>query len=331
MGTFETADLQTESIASAFSAVQEVVFLFLALTAARRRSGWIGLWGVCLLSYCGYMFLEGNRGNAFIATLLSGLGLVLGGVSKKRVLLGLALGFGALVPLSSAVAYYRTQTTFTSRYDEGVAARVDAFGDAATELRGRSEEGGISQLEIFFQAVTAFTVDRIMDYTPDRVPYAGFSDLERAFYVWIPKMFLPDRPPLQEGNEVAITYGVGHSGGSAVYTPTVGEGYRRFGWIGIPAVHAVAGIVYGSLTALCWARRRKREWAALLVFSVLQAPNAWSSTLLSIVYYAAWTFPKYAIFFYALRRVQDAVGSFMEGSHRAPSLRRSSAGIASGK
>jgi hypothetical protein len=158
-----------------------------------------------------------------------------------------------------------------------------------------------------------------MEETPGRVPFAGFRDLERIAYIWLPKVIEPERPTLSDGNSIATEYGVGHDGvKSWVYTPTVGEGYRRFGWLGIPLVYGLVALVFGITAGACWSRRRQREWAALVVFCFLQAPFMWSSTILSLAYYALWVFPKFFIFFYGLRKLQDVVEGFRRS--RAASL-----------
>lgn len=312
LGQFETPTVEVQTAASAFSAVQQVVFMFLAFVAARQRSTKLFvLWFLAIAGHSTYTFLEGTRGLTLVAVILSAIGFLFGGISKKIVLGSLVVFVMLFVPVSAIVVQYRSTPAYSSRYDEGFGARVGAFSSAATELQDQSQEGRTSALDIFWQAVTAVTVDRIMEYTPDRVPFAGFRDLERVFAVWRPKVIDPDRPSLAEGNEIAREYGTGHDGvKSWVYTPTVGEGYRRFGWVGIPLVYGFVGLIFGGLTGICWARRRQREWAAMLAFCFLAAPGAWSSTVLSAVRHLAWNFPKFLVLFYLLRRLQDSFLSF---------------------
>jgi len=331
LGEFETPTVEVQTAASAFSVVQQVVFMFLAFVAARRRSTkLLVLWFVAIAGYSTYTFLEGTRGLTMVVVILSAIGFFFGGISKKIVLGSLAAFVMLFVPVSAIVVQYRSTPAYSSNYDEGFDARVGAFSSAATDLRDQSQEGRASALDIFWQAVTAVTVDRIMDYTPDRVPFAGFRDLERVLAVWRPKIIDHDRPSLSEGNEIATEYGSGHDGvKSWAYTPTVGEGYRRFGWVGIPLVYGFVGLIIGGLTGICWARRRQREWAALLAFCFVTAPGTWSSTLLSAFHHLAWNFPKLFVLFYALRRLQDLLTHATEGwprnylnSHELPLPRK---------
>lgn len=311
LGNFETANVEAQTAAAAFSTVQQIMFLFVALIAARRKSRRLYVfWFAMISAYVVYTFLEGTRGLALVAALLSGMGFILGGVSKKIVVTGFAICSVLFIPASAVVDRYRSTPAYSSRYDEGFEGRADAFASAASDLDVQSRTERTSSLDIFFRAVTAHAVDKIMEYTPDRVPFAGFRDLDRLAYVWVPRLLDPERPTLLDGNEIATDYGMGHDGvRSWVYTPTVGEGYRRFGWIGIPLAYAFAAAVFGFTIGLCWARRRQREWAALLVFSFLQAPMCWSATLLSTTHYLAWVFPKFLVFFYALRWGQDMLAT----------------------
>ncbi len=311
LGEFETPDIQVQTAASAFSAVQQVVFVFLAFIAARRRTVLaFGGWATAILAYSAYTFLEGTRGLAFVVLILSCIGFVLGGIRRKVVIVGLLATLAVLIPASSIVALYRSSSKYTSMYDQGLAERTAAFSHAAADLEMQPSQGETSSLGIFLQSVTANTVDRIMEQTPDRVPFAYFRNLDHVLYVWMPRVIAPDRPSVYESNDIANEYGVGHDGvKSWTYTPTVGEGYRRFGWAGISWVYAFVACIYGATTGLCWARRRQREWAALLVVCFVEAPGAWSSTVLTCITRLLWNLPKYMVFFIALRCAQDFIAN----------------------
>jgi hypothetical protein len=312
LGDFEAPGTEVQSAAAAFASVQQVVFFFLALIAAwHRRRGPLLFWLFATLTYGIYTLLEGTRGLSITSLFISALGFAIGGVSRKRVAIGLGLAATGFLPLVGVVDHYRSTATYSSRYDEGWRGRTDAFLSAASDFELESKANRTSASDVFYNSVTAATVDRIMEDTPGRVPFAAFRDLEAIAYVWLPKVIEPDRPTFSDGNSIAAEYGVGHDGfKSWVFTPTVGEGYRRFGWLGIPLVYGLVALVFGMTTGACWARRRQREWAALVVFCFLQAPLMWSSTLLYLAYYALWVFPKFFIFFYGLRKLQDLVEGF---------------------
>jgi hypothetical protein len=312
LGDFEVPGTEVQTAAAAFASVQQVVFFFLALIAAwHRRRGPLLFWLFATLTYGIYTLLEGNRGPSITSLFISGLGFAIGGVSRKRVAIGFGLAAIAFLPLVGIVDHYRSTTSYSSRYDEGWQGRADAFLSAASDFELETKANRTSASDVFYSSVTAATVDRIMEDTPSRVPFAGFRDLERIAYIWLPKVIDPERPTLSDGNSIAAEYGVGHDGvKSWVFTPTVGEGYRRFGWLGIPIVYGLVALIFGITTGACWARRRQREWAALVVFCFLQAPFMWSSSMLTLAYYALWVFPKFLVFFYGLRKLQDLADGF---------------------
>lgn len=296
------------TVISAFWYVQWIVFFFLGSLAAKHRGTWIVLWAACYVAYAAFTTLEGSRGPAVYALLLSAAGAVWGGASSRKMLLALWLSTLVFVPLAGIVDSYRSYTDYTSRYDEGFFARIDALNEANNELQ--SVSGGSSQdtSAAFIYSVSALTVDRVMVLTPDVIPYAGFENMDALLYIFIPKVFLPDRPELDDANRIAFSYGVGTGDNTSyVYIPAVGEGYRRFGWVGIPVIYAVSAVFFGLWTGVCWAKRAKREWIALMVFLVVQAPGVWSATFVSAVYFATFTMLKYYVFLVVLRVLQDSL------------------------
>jgi len=116
------------------------------------------------------------------------------------------------------------------------------------------------------------------------------------------------------------------------YTPAVGEGYRRFGWVGIPLLYGLSGIIFGAAIAICWTRRQKREWAAMLAFFLLEGPNIWAFTFNYMAYFILFYVPKYYVYFAVLGKLQDVAASFHKTILRprlvrcsaAPSLQRGS-------
>ena len=62
------------------------------------------------------------------------------------------------------------------------------------------------------------------------------------------------------------------------------------------------------LGLLAFAHRPPRSaWAAVLMFILIGAAGAWSSTILSLVYQAGWVIPKFILFFLAVGAVIDAL------------------------
>jgi hypothetical protein len=87
--------------------------------------------------------------------------------------------------------------------------------------------------------------------------------------------------------------------------PAVGEGYRRYGWIGIPLIYAVGAVIFGVLSATAWAARGRREGMAMTAWLQLNAGAPMGLTLVSAAYMVASTVPRYIAMFMVLHVVQD--------------------------
>jgi hypothetical protein len=212
------------------------------------------------------------------------------------------------MPLANIVHFYRSYTT-RAQYEEGFLKRISVFSKAMRDLKLEEMEGRSRTNEAFIYAISAIVVDRVMVMTPQSISYAGFKNLDALFYIYIPKVIMPNRPEISDSNDIAIIYGAGTEK-SRQYVPSVGEGYRRFGWAGISLMYALSGIIFGAGVSMCWAKRQKREWAALLVFLIFQSSATWSFTLNYLFYFALFYVPKYFIYFILLAKLQDAFISF---------------------
>jgi len=213
-----------------------------------------------------------------------------------------------VIPLIAVVVEYRSYPAYSAAYDEGFLPRVEAFVTAGRNFFVGDTESPWSTTDFIIYGTTVFGVDQVILQTPRSIPYAGFEDLERAALIWTPMMLNPDKEGVQDANEVAGRYGLGTPGArSFVYMPTVGEGYRRFGWIGVPVVYFLAAVLYGGVAAVAWKRRGRPAWAAVLMFVVIGAGGAWSSTILSLLYQAGWVIPKFIVFFLVVGVLVDAL------------------------
>lgn len=311
IGVTADVSLITFTIIASFSAVQYVVFFFLGVLAIKRRGWWLVLTFSLYLAYAGYQTLEGNRGPLLSSLLMLASGAVWAGFSIRKTFFALAMSALILVPLAGIVNLYR-QATSLAQYEEGLLGRVAAFSQAASNLKASQLEGGEIANKALIYAVSAITVDRVMVMTPDIIPHAGFESLSALFFMYVPAFVAPNRPDIDDGVNIAAVYGIGtgKGGTSYYYIPAVGEGYRRFGWIGIPILYALSGMLFGAVVALCWEKKKRREWAAMLVFLVLQSPAVWSFTYNYIVYFALSYLPKYYIYFFVLSKLQDFCFSF---------------------
>ena len=302
--------LSIVTILYTFWSVQSIVFFFLGFLAAKRRGVWLVLWIVVFFAYAGLFTLEGSRGAVITAVVMSVMGAGWAGVSARKLILALCLCALMLVPLAGIVDTYRSFTKYASQYDEGFLARASAFWEAAQENIFHGE-GQKNRYEAVTHSVSAITVDRVMALTPGTIPYAGLENLSAAFYGFIPKVIWPDRPVIDDADLIAFRYGVGPGDNTShVYIPAVGEGYRRFGWVGIPLIYALSGIVFGFWIGVSWAKRDRREWMAMLIVFVLFAPGVWSSTFNSLIYSAIFVPLKYFVYLSLFRILQDGLASF---------------------
>lgn len=292
--------LLNASTFSAFQLTHQVMFFFLGFSAARFRRFWIALWATVFFAYATFFFLDGGRGGVAIAILLSVVGFVWGGASRRTTTIVLLAFLGVFAPLAGVVRIYRDAYTSEVETFQG---RVNGLGQAWDDFStSRRSVGGST--EAIAWALTAKSVDYIFILVPDDIPFVGFSGLSAALYSIVPQILMPNRPDLVDGNAIAIEYGAAPRGSQGSYMPTVGDGYRRFGWLGILFLYLILTVIYGVAFGFCWARRSNCEHAAMLVFLLVQALGIWSSSFVNVVYLAVWVFPKYFLFFWLVGRIQ---------------------------
>lgn len=322
-GVDTSVSILSQTLISSFWYAQIIVFLFLGFLAVRRRGRWVVLVAIAYVAYAVFQTLEGSRGPLVTSLLMLATGAVLAGYSRRKAFLALGLSAFLFIPLAGIVDYYRNTTRY-STYEEGFFGRISAFSEAIQGLRTLEKEGSQIANRAFIYAISAITVDRVMVMTPDVIPYAGLSGLDAILYIYVPAIIYPDRPEISDGNIIAGVYGMGEGTKSVFYyTPAVGEGYRRFGWAGIPLLYGLSGIIFGAAIAICWTKRQKREWAAMLAFFLLEGPNVWAFTFNYMVYFILFYAPKYLVYFAVLGRLQDVVVSFHKTILRPRLVQRS--------
>jgi len=285
------------SIYAAFQYTHQIVFFFLGYLAAKRGGIWPLVWTIAFAFYTLFFFLDGGRGVVAMAGLLSATGWVAGGMATKKVLLAVALGTIIFIPFAGVVNLYRnTNSGYVSSLNE----RWSAFEQSMSDYSSDIETGGQSVPNVFFQRTTTWYVDRVFVFVPSVIPFAGFETLENVIYVYTPKVINPDRPEIAEGDDLAIRYKAAAPGTTGSYMAAVGEGYRRFGWIGIPLWYGVLGAYFGTAAGIAWSKRNSLKWVAFFVFVTISASEAMISTVLWSCYVLLWVFPKYFLLFMIL-------------------------------
>ncbi|MBZ5558470.1 MAG: hypothetical protein LAO77_14460 [Acidobacteriia bacterium] len=293
-----------QTIFTAFGYVEQPMFFFLGYQAARRGGTSKALWLIVLVSHAIFSLTQGGRGLLVSAGVASAIGLVLGGVSRQKIIAVAALIAIPFVPLAGIVDAYRGAYGAAGQ-DFG--QRLTALGDASSDFRRDVVTRNVQSSEVFLRRVTAEMADRVFEMTPSVFPFAGFESIENVPWVFVPSVLAPDRPNLSEGNQLALQYGAGagEAGRVGFYMPTIGDAYRRFGWGGIPFFYAVASAGTAALAGLAWSRRRRRHWMAVLVLVTMQAPWITSATMIAMFWMLLWFFPKYVVFFWGVSAVQQ--------------------------
>jgi hypothetical protein len=313
-GEFGSVSLERASVANAFQYTPVLAFFFAAYSAASRRGIWITVWLASLACFVVWMLLDGSRGVTAMAGCLSACGLVYGGMRRTTVAAVGILATLVFIPACGMVRLYRDQ------YSGRVASiddRVQAFGEAARQyIHQTTTISGAS--DVFLKRISEDSVDYIFIQTPEFIPYAGFRDLDRVAYIYIPQVLWPDRPDLLDHNGVAVEYGVAREGVQGNSLSVVAEGYRRFGWPGIPFVYSLIAACSALVAGTAWRLRDRPEWvASLMVLIVCLNGEQTMATLLSTLYFLLWTLPKYFLFFLAIRFGCEMVNAPALGSEPA--------------
>lgn len=286
------------------------MFFFQAYMSRRRGNGWTLLWLAAIVAYSMYWGLLGGRGAIAFAAIFSALGWTsAGGPARRVVLLGL-VGMLIFVPLAAVMEGYRVYVQ-QGTSDTDIRSRIDIFV-RVTEGFTQLAQTPADVAEPFSRGVTARFVDQVFVLTPSVIPYTGLEGIENVVYIFTPKVILPNRPNLEEGNELAIKYGAMHAV-TGWYMPTVGAGYTRAGWLGVILLYAANTVIFAAALALAWTRRARWEWMTLLVALTLKIPDMWAATLTSTFYFSLSVLPRMILTFLAIRIATDYCARLMRG------------------
>ena len=286
--------LASSSLVSALSPLQYPLFFFLGYLAARHRGKWQVFWLVALLAYSTFYLLDGGRQASALAAMSSGIGWVWGGTSMRKVLLIGLLALIGYVPLAGIILNYRDNLQVAGTQFE---PRVQALIAATREFGQFQSRSLADSTEAFVRGVTVFSVDRVFLLSSYDMPFVGLEGIENAIYALTPQIINPNRPDLNDGNRLVIMYGGAPYGSTGSYMPTVGDGYRRGGWLGVVLLYTWITLIFAVITAICWTRRDRPEWMGMFIFLVFQASQIWSTTMLSSFYFLLWVIPRSLIVF----------------------------------
>jgi hypothetical protein len=297
------SSLSASTVHSALTPLHYPLFFFLGYMAAKRGTAWRNLWLATFLGYSMFYLLDGGRGATAFAAIFSAMGLIWGGASPRKVLLICLVIAIPFVPLSGVVLQYRDSIVYAGLdVGTGFEERVEFFARATDDFSRVGGQSLASSTSAFARAITATFVDMVFILTPDVIPFSGWDGIEDAVYIFTPLILNPNRPSLDEGNQLAIKYGSSSLRGN--YMTTVGAGYARFGWPGIVLLYAITTVVYSMALAIGWMRRDRPEWMGFVVFLTFQASSIWSTTLITIILTAIWTLPRAFALFWAIAWLQ---------------------------
>jgi len=304
LGSRGSASVAEMSAIAAVPAICLIMFFFLGCLAARRRNKWTALWLITLVGYTTFFWLDGGRGAGALAVIFSAMGYVWGGMPARQALKRLAIFTLLFIPLSGIVLNYRdTIKRRTIPEKISVEKRISSFSQAASNF---IEVFSLHQAtEVFMRNVTAHAVARVFLLTPKVIPFAGLEGVGEIPFGLVPRVINPNKPNLQDGNELAILYGNQSKHGKGGYMPAVGDGYRRFGWLGVALLYVFSAAVFAPPLAWFWARRGRCEWLTVFLVITLSAGEVFSASLLRNFYFLLWIVPKYIIFIWLFGKFSE--------------------------
>lgn len=304
LGNTGEVSVEELSVTAAVPAVGPVLFFFLGYLAVRRRGKWRLLWLLTLVGYVAFYWLDGGRGAGAFAVLMSAMGYVWGGMTVRRVLGRLALFTLLFIPVSGIVLDYRDLVK--SERLPGLTSfqkRINTFSQTVGNF---SADFSLARASgVFFRNVTAHAVDRVFLLTPQEIPFAGLEGIENIPSGLVPRIIDPDKPNLADGNDLAILYGSQDKLGVGGYMPAVGDGYRRFGWLGVALLYVFSAAVYAPVLAWLWARRVRCEWLAMILVITVSSGEVFSTSVLRNFYFLLWIFPKYLLLIWLFGKLSE--------------------------
>lgn len=225
-----------------------------AATRAFLLAATIGLFLVGLLG--------GMLGAALLplATLVGVRTLLRNRVPWLAVFSGLAL----FLVLQPAKMTYREETFADEhgrRRDIGVQERFSLWWDSLVTTWTGHAGSEPKPAESLSRVAELMPVAQVIEWVPDRVPYAAAAHWLEAPSMWIPRLFWTEKPVLDMWRDYGVTFGRQTELGArttAVGIPQVAEGYWSFGWIGVAistfVSGAILGLIAGALALVGWAQ-----------------------------------------------------------------------------
>jgi hypothetical protein len=239
-------------------------------------------------------------------TLSYATGIAWAGYSKLKIAFYGLSCILIVVLLSGPIYLYRNDTNL-NQYRHGILSRIAQFNNATISFY--TDKANVKYIfEPFVVAVTALTVDRVMVLTPSEIPFSGFNGMEALRNIYFPKFINPNRLDINDGNKVAEIYGIPPgTKNTYFYVTAVGEGYRRFGWVGVVLSYAFSGVFFGACFSFFSKFKNSAVSLSMLILIFLHSPGAWAFTYNYGIYFFFYTVPKYFLAFFIIYQISKYI------------------------
>lgn len=166
---------------------------------------------------------------------------------KKKVLVILTVLVFTLSALSAAVQSFRD---VGDQSGKPILARLGEITDALVEPSAASSIQ-VSTFEMMAGRLAEYQVPgRIIEYSPEVIPYRGAEGLENIPLMFVPKIIFTDRMPFLDFAIISERYGVGKVWGGSSPVMIIGDLFSRWGWAGLILGMGVLGFVLTWLDKL---------------------------------------------------------------------------------
>ncbi|HTB22789.1 MAG TPA: O-antigen polysaccharide polymerase Wzy [bacterium] len=186
---------------------------------------------------------------------------------KKRVLMKVivlsVVFFVILEPLKNE---FRLLTWGPKNTSVSAVQRASIFAELlVSKYSAYSSVASTSVNQVVSRIDDAYTLARVMQQTPDYVPYSNGSTYLSLLTIWIPRAIWPDKPQGNIGNTWAHWYGLLDQDDftTSYNLPWIVEFYINFGWAGIIVGMFLSGILFAWLAAFfCFPGASALEYSA---------------------------------------------------------------------
>ena len=236
---------------------------------------------------------------------------------KTEAILSVLVVLGVVVVF--ALYVFRNSKEYVTSSAADIPTRYCAFRDSV--LRPDHSKWRPETFFDFGYSFYGLEDAKVYALTPNPVPYAGFSGFEAIPLTWIPTTIAKNKLRLLDAEFVVGSYDNPPTQMIGTTISLAADGYRRFGWAGIPAVVLMAFGIYGALARwmLSWWRRGSLFGWVLLIFTTTFFWSRPFGTVLGTWWSFAYDLPKQlaatGILCFLVSRAVDLADSWNRRAH----------------